>query len=54
MHKIRLRTQDIKYNIEAAFYAAMNMMDKRVEFRYIPFTAFRIGETPVNFVGERT
>jgi len=28
MHKIRIRTDDIKYNIEAGFYAAMNMLDK--------------------------
>lgn len=31
----------------------MNMLDKRVEFRYFPMTAMKIGETPVYFVGER-
>ena len=30
MHKDRLRTDDVKYNIEQGFYAAMNMLDKRV------------------------
>jgi len=41
------------YNIEAAFYAAMNMLDKRVEFRYIPHTYFKVNDKPVHFVGER-
>ena len=27
-HKIRVRTDDVKYNIESAFYAAMWMLDK--------------------------
>ena len=31
----------------------MNMLDKRVEFRYIPMTSMKIGETPIYFVGER-
>lgn len=31
----------------------MNMLDKRVEWRYIPFTHFKIGDCPINFVGER-
>jgi hypothetical protein len=30
LHKIRVRTDDVKYNIEQGFYAAMNMMDKQV------------------------
>jgi len=50
---MRIRTSDIKYNIEAGFFAAMNMLDKRVEFRYFPFTSMKIGETPIYFVGER-
>jgi hypothetical protein len=50
---MRLRTGDIKYNIEAGFFAAMSMLDKRVEFRYMPFTSMKIGNTPVYFVGER-
>ena len=53
MQKIRYRTNDIKYNMEAGFFAAMNMLDKRVEFRYIPFTPMQIGDKPVYFVGER-
>lgn len=28
MHKIRVRTDDVKYNIESGFFAAMNMLDK--------------------------
>jgi len=50
---MRMRTNDIKYNIEAGFFAAMNMLDKRVEFRYMPFTAMKISGVPVYFVGER-
>ena len=30
LHKMRIRTNDVKYNIEQGFYAAMNMMDKQV------------------------
>jgi len=33
-----MREDDPAYNTDAAFYAAMNMLDKRVEFRYIPHT----------------
>jgi hypothetical protein len=43
----------MKYNIEAGFFAAMSMMDKRVEFRYFPFSSLKLGSTPVYFVGER-
>jgi hypothetical protein len=50
---MRLRTNDMKYNIEAGFFAAMSMLDKRVEFRYMPFTSMKIGTTPVYFVGEK-
>lgn len=53
MHKIRIRTNDIKYNIEAGFYAAMSMLDKRIEFNYIPMTSMRINNIPIFFVGER-
>lgn len=51
-HKFRVRTQDIKYNVEAGFYAAMNMMDKQVEFRYIPMQPLTIGDKKLYFVGE--
>jgi hypothetical protein len=30
LHKIRIRVEDVKYNIEQGFYAAMNLMDKQV------------------------
>lgn len=53
MHKVRIRTDDVKYNIESGFYAAMNMLDKRVDFKYLPLTNLTIGEKHVYFVGER-
>lgn len=53
LHKVRLRTNDTKYNIEAGFFASMSMLDKRVEFRYMPMTPLKIGEKPIYFVGER-
>lgn len=53
LHKVKLRYQDSKYNIEQGFYAAMNMMDKRVEFRYMPMTSMKINGTPIYYVGER-
>ena len=53
MHKIKIRTDDVKYNIESGFYAAMNMLDKQVEFRYLPMTPLTIGEKKLYFVGER-
>lgn len=53
IQKVRLRTNDIKYNTEAGFYAAMNMLDKRVEFRYLPMTSLRVGDKQMYFVGER-
>jgi hypothetical protein len=31
----------------------MNMLDKRVEFRYFPFTPMKIGDKNLYFVGER-
>lgn len=54
VQKQRMRCDDSAYNVEAAFYAAMNMMDKRVEFRYIPHTFLSINDKPVHFVGERS
>jgi len=52
-HKIKVRTDDVKYNIECGFYAAMNMLDKQVEFRYMPMTPLKIGDKQIYFVGER-
>jgi hypothetical protein len=34
MHKLKVRTDDVKNNIKCGFNAAMNMLDKRCEFRY--------------------
>jgi len=53
IHKVRVRTDDVKYNIESGFYAAMNMLDKQCEFRYLPLTAMKIGDKNMYFVGER-
>lgn len=53
MHKIKVRTDDVKYNIESGFYAAMNMLDKQVEFRYLPVTPLTIADKKLYFVGER-
>ena len=47
-----MRTDDPGHNINAAFYAAMNMLDKRVEFRYIPHLHININDKPIHFVGE--
>jgi len=52
LHKVRLRTTDVKYNIEQGFYAAMNMMDKQVEFNYFHLNSIKIGDKSVYFVGE--
>lgn len=48
-----IRTQDVKYNIEAGFYAGLAMLDKRIEFRYMPMTSMRLGDVPIYYVGER-
>lgn len=53
LHKVKIRTQDIKYNIESGFFAAMAMLDKRIEFRYFPMTTLKVGDTPLYYVGER-
>jgi len=54
LQKSRVRTQDVKYNCEAAAFAAMQMLDKRhAIFRYIPMTNLRIGERQLYFIGER-
>ena len=52
LHKVRLRTNDVKYNIEQGFYAAMNMMDKQVEFNYFHMYSLKIGDETIYFVGE--
>ena len=52
LHKMRLRTNDAKYNIEQGFYAAMNMMDKQVEFNYFHMYQLKIGDKYLYYVGE--
>ena len=52
-HKVKIRTDDVKYNIESAFYAAMWTLDKEVEFKYIPVTRLKIGDKNIYHVGER-
>ena len=50
--KRRIRGDHQAYNMEAAFFAAMSMLDKRVEFRYIPHSYLQINDVPFHFVGE--
>lgn len=52
-HKDRYRTANVAYNIESGVYAAMNMMDKRVYMKNLPMTHLQIGNTAINYVGER-
>jgi hypothetical protein len=52
MAEKKLRIDNPAYNIEASFFAAMNMLDKKTEFRYIPHTFLNINDIPVHFVGE--
>ena len=46
------RTSDSKYNIEAGFYAAMFMLDKEVNFSYMPMTWIEMPESDIYYVGE--
>lgn len=48
-----MRPDDVRFNVECGFYAAMSMLDKRIEFKYIPITNLTIGDTKCFFVGER-
>jgi len=48
-----MRMSDVKYNIEQGFYAAMSMLDKKIEFNYIPMTRLKVGDKDMYFVGER-
>jgi hypothetical protein len=50
---VKVRPDDVRFNVESGFWAAMSMMDKRMEFKYIPMTNLTIGETPIYFIGER-
>ena len=52
-HKLKVRTDDVKYNVEAALYASLWMLDKEVDFKYIPFSSLKIGEKKIYVVGER-
>jgi hypothetical protein len=47
------RSNDVKYNIENGFYAAMNMLNKSINFNQLPMTRLTIGETEIYYVGER-
>lgn len=46
-------TNDVKYNIENGFYAAMSMLSKSIVFYQIPMTWLTIGDTEIYYVGER-
>ena len=52
LHKLRIRDLNIKYNIEQGFYAAMNMMDKQVQFNYIHMKSLKLGDKSLYFIGE--
>ena len=45
-------TSDTKYNIEAGFHAAMQMLDKDVTFSYIPTTRINLPNMEIYYVGE--
>lgn len=47
-----MRTDNYGFNIEAGYFAALSVMDKRIEFRYIPHYYFNINEKQFHFVGE--
>ena len=38
--------------MEAAFFAGLTAINKRVEFRHVPHTYLTLNELPVHFVGE--
>jgi len=42
-HKVKVRPDDVRWNVESGFFAAMSMLDKRMEFKYIPMTNLKIG-----------
>jgi len=52
-HKYKIRTDDVKFNIESGFFAALTMLDKDVRLEYIPMKQLVIGDKKVYFVGER-
>jgi len=52
LQKVRLRVPNIKYNVEQGFYAAMNMLDKQVQFNYLHMQSLKLGDKSLYFVGE--
>lgn len=52
IEKQRMRCENHGFNIDSGFFAAMCMLDKRVEFRSIPHTYFKINDKDVHYVGE--
>jgi len=52
-HKVKVRPDDVRFNVESGFFAAMSMLDKRMEFKYIPMTNLKLGGKQIYFVGER-
>jgi hypothetical protein len=51
--RARYRTQDVKYNIDAGFFAAMSMMDKAVNYYHFPMTRLSLPDKEMYYVGER-
>jgi hypothetical protein len=52
MEKKRIRGENVGFNTDGAFFAAMNMLNKQLEFRYIPHHYMNINDIPIHFVGE--
>lgn len=50
--KNRQRHNHTAYNMESAWFAALNMLDKRAGFRYIPHRYLNINDKPIHYIGE--
>lgn len=50
--KNRSRSDNVGFNMEAAYFAGLTAINKRVEFRHVPHTYLTLNENPVHFVGE--
>ena len=53
LDQIPVRTPNVGYNVESAFYATLNMLHKTVKFEYLPMERLTVGETEIYYYGER-
>lgn len=53
VQRLRMRTDNAGFNVDAGFFAAMSMLDKRIVMNYIPHTYLRINGVPIHYIGER-